>query len=157
MTALTRRLACLPLLLLMTAGAWAEPTVALSEAKINAGVGDTIVVDIVLNDFPTTEGGGVTLKYNPSVVRVVGVELNEAAWNFVTRSGVIDNDRGRVTDLLFSSFQGASGDVVVATITLETLRKGRSRLKLFGSKLNPFAGGGQRLDVRFKRSGVRVR
>lgn len=157
MNRIARNLLWASLLLMAATETWAAPTVALSEKKIRAGIGETISVDIVMTDFPTTEGGGLTLKFNPSVVRVVSIEINGTAWNFATRDGVIDNENGRVKDLLFSSFSGVSGDAVVATVTLETLRRGRSRLKLVESSLNPFASGGTPLDVALKKSIVRVR
>ena len=58
---------------------------------------------------------------------------------------------------MFSSFGGVSGDAVIATVTLETIALGRSRLKIVESKKNPFAGGGQPLDVSFIKSVVKVK
>ena len=151
------KMAWLCLLTTFATAALAEPTVGFSASRIKAGVGETITIQIVMSDFPTTEGGGLTLRFNPSVVRVVDVEIDSATWNFVTRDGVIDNDKGRVKDLLFSSFSGVAGDAVVATVTLETLGRGRSRLKLVESGLNPFGSGGNSLDVAIIKSVVSVR
>jgi len=137
--------------------AWAEPTVSFSESKIVTGINETITVDIVMSDFPTTEGGGLTIKYNSDVLQIVDVELNDAAWNFASQEGKLKNDKGRLRHLLFSSFSGISGDAVIATVTLEAIAEGRSRLKLVQSKKNPFASGGQPLDVSFNKSVVRVK
>lgn len=157
MAVFMKKLIWLSLFCLLAGNAWAEPTVGLSEEKIKASVGEAIAVDIVMTGFPTTEGGGVTLEFNPDVIRIISVQLNEVAWNFVRREGVVDNEAGQVKDLLFSSFSGVSGAAVIATVTLEGLKKGRSQLKLVESSLNPFASGGQSLDVTFRKSVVRVR
>jgi hypothetical protein len=143
--------------LLASLGLQAAPTVGFNEAKVTAGLGDTITLDIVMADFPRTEGGGLTLKFNPKVIQVTGVELNDDLWSFATRSGSVNNVKGEVTDLLFSSFAGVSGTAVIATVTVETVDKGRSRLKLIESQLNPFASDGQLLDVILEKSVVRVR
>ena len=147
------------MLLLVGAGvtAGAAPTVGFSESKIRSAAGQTITVDIVMTGFPTTEGGGLTLTFNPDVVQVIGVELNAAAWSFATRDGIVDNANGRISDLLFSSLAGVAGDALIATVTLETIATGRSRLKLVESQLNPFASGGELLDMTLTDSVIRVR
>jgi hypothetical protein len=144
------------LLLLASSGVQAVPTVGFNESTVKAGLGETITLDIVMADFPTTEGGGLTLEFNPKVIQVNGVELNDGLWSFATRSGAVDNDKGKVTDLLFSSFAGVSGTAVIATVTLEIVGKGRSQLTLIESQLNPFASDGRPLDVTLKKSVVRV-
>ena len=67
--------------LLASLGLQAAPTVGFNEAKVTAGLGDTITLDIVMADFPRTEGGGLTLKFNPKVIQVTGVELNDDLWS----------------------------------------------------------------------------
>lgn len=157
MTIRARQLTWAILLAAIAMDVWAGPTVGFSEAKIKARLGETVAVDIVMTGFPPTEGGGVTLAFDPAVVQVVGVQMNAADWTFATRDGVIDNDNGRVEDLLFSSYSGVSGDALVATVTLQAIGTGRSRLELVESGLNPFASGGARLTVDFGDAVIGVR
>jgi hypothetical protein len=143
--------------LLFAVAGQAEPTAGFSESRIKATVGEMISVDIILNGFPLTEGGGLTLNFNPDVVTVIDVDLNESTWSFGTRDGTIDNDKGRVSDMLFSSYRGISGDATVATVTLVTIASGRSKLKLVESSLNPFAAAGEPLTVALNKAEIRVR
>ena len=88
----------------------AEPTVEFSEASIQTRVGKTFDAEIVITGFPGTEGGGISLMFDPDLLRVLSVTLNSAVWNFVNQPGDIDNANGVISDLLFSSNYGVVGD-----------------------------------------------
>ena len=142
------RTCMLPLLLLGTAlTVQAEPAVGFSSDKIKVKAGETITVDIVMTGFPTTEGGGLTLTFDPQILRVVHVAPNSETWEFVAQDGITDNSSGNVSDILFSSYQGVTGNAAVATVTLSALKPGRSVLNLSESGLNPFASNGERLQI----------
>jgi hypothetical protein len=146
-----------PILLLgFTLTVQAGPTVGFSSDKIKARTGDTVTVDIVITDFPTTGGGGLTLSFNPKILQVMSVALNTGTWGFAGQDGIVDNSRGNVSDILFSSYNGVMGDATVATVTLSALKPGRSALTLSESGLNPFASSGQRLQVQMTAADVLV-
>jgi hypothetical protein len=115
------------------------------------GLHRTLAVNIVGRSFDKiTEGGGVSLQFNPLLVRVVSVTVDANTWEFFTQNGTINNTAGRVDDILFASFAGRSGDFPIATVNFETLALGTTQLSLTESALNPFASGGQPLPVTFQ-------
>ena len=44
----------------------AGPVVSINPQKTKAKVGSTVSVDIMAQDLPVSEGGGVTLRFDPS-------------------------------------------------------------------------------------------
>jgi len=126
----------------------AGPVLNINPQKTKAKVGSTVSVDIMAQDLPVSEGGGVTLRFDPSVVQVTGVSVNTAQWNFASSPGVIDNTKGEVSDIWVSSFSGVSGNAKIAT-NLQAIKRGKSPLRLQESALNPFASAGNRLSVSF--------
>jgi hypothetical protein len=142
---------------LLSGIAQAEPMVRLTPEKNDFVAGGTYTLQVVIEQFPRTEGGGLNLQFNPSVLNVVGVQVDNDAWGFVSRNGKIDNEAGRVTDVVFSSFPGISGNAVIAIIEIKAIKPGRSLLKLSESMLNPFAGDGEPIDVTLKNAQAKVR
>jgi hypothetical protein len=133
----------------------AAPTVSFSEPVVRAHAGEVFTVDVVMSDFPATEGGGLVLKFNPKKLQVTNVTVDNSVWQFVNNNG--DISRGNVSDILFSSFQGVTGDAKIATIEFRSLRRGKSKIRLKESSINPFASNGEVIDVEFKATKVRVR
>ncbi len=142
------------LLLLLGSAVQAEPLVSVSPAKSRVTVGETFSVDIIMTDFPSCQGGGLSLRYKPSVVKVTKVTVASGTWSFAGQDGVIDNERGRVSDILFSAFPGVTGNGVIATIELQAIGAGRTQLRLRESSLNPFASQGQPFVVTFGKGKV---
>ena len=70
-------------------------------------------------------------------------------WNFVIDPGMIDNAKGEVRDILFSSFDHPGGTSVIATLNLTAVREGNGDIRVSESTKNPFAGSGSRIRVRF--------
>ena len=145
------------LLCFVTEGTQADSVVGFNADHIKTTVGESFTVEIVMNGFPNTEGGGITLRFNPAVVQVTGVAVNEDAWSFVTRPGAIDNTAGAVTDILFSSYQGVSGSAMVATVTFEAIGKGKSSLDLEASSRSPFASAGDVVTVKYEKAKITSR
>ena len=114
--------------------------VAVNINSSNLSVGDTASVTIDLVNFPKTHGGGVNVFYNQKVVKVTGVQINPT-WGFVNRSGIIDNNRGQIKEILFSDFNGLEGNIPVATIQLVAIGEGASNIVVTESDVNPFADG----------------
>ena len=94
----------------------ADPVVGFSDERIKASIGEVVSVDIVMDDFPSTEGSGVCLHYTPAAIDIKGVAITEVAWDLVNRPGSIDNAEGQVMDILFSSYAGVSGEARTATL-----------------------------------------
>jgi len=155
---LFRRFALLVTAIFIWAGTvQAQPVVSFSKAKTTVTPGEIFSVDIVMSDFPVSQGGGLTLHYRSSVVQVTGVTVNNATWSFINQPGAIDNEKGKVKDIIFSAFPGVSGDGVIATVEFEAIKKGKTRLRLKESSKNPFANNGEPLAVELLNAVVRVK
>ncbi len=135
----------------------AAANVSFSEEKVKATVGSEFSLDIVMADFPTIEGGGVNLQFDSSVLEVTNVVINSDEWRFVNKTGDIDNSDGVVSDILFSSYQGVTGSASIATIQFKAIGKGHTKLKLKEAKSNPFASAGEKIEVSFDSTKVKVR
>lgn len=130
-----------------------KPTVALSTEQVNANVGDVFTVDITMKNFPVSEGGGVTIKFDASMLNASDVSIS-TGWNFVNKVGNIDNNAGVISDILFSSYQGVDGDNLIATITFSAIASGSSQIMLEGSAINPFASNGDKIAASFTNTNV---
>lgn len=145
------------LLFIFSALVNAESGVSLSKSAIKSKVGDTVSVDLLMSDFALTNGGGVELHYDPALVQVNSVVVDGTVWSFAKRDGDINNADGVVSDILFSSYQGVSGNAKIATIELEFIGKGKGKISLSESGSNPFASNGAQMAVTFASTKVHVR
>lgn len=131
---------------------WSAQTLAaevnLSVNNQDVKVGDRIEVTVDMSGFPLTHGGGINLGYNKDVLRAVGVQI-DPTWNFVNRNGVINNEDGSISNILFSHFNGVEGDLPVAVIQMEVIGAGAANLTATESPQNPFAGADGALPVSF--------
>ena len=119
-------------------GVHAAPGINIVADQAEYQVGDTVSVAISLSDSPDIHGGGLNVQYNPSVLQVQSVTIDNA-WAFSNRQGVINNASGNVTDILFANFNGIGGDVGVATIEMNVIGSGDSAFSISESSSNPFA------------------
>ena len=130
------------------------PYLALSSDEATVNEGESFTLDIEINDFPVSEGGAVTLRFNPAQIQVTTVSVDSNVWDFVNKDGQINNAEGTVSDILFSSYQGVSGDAKVATVEFRSIKNGTSEITLEESPVNPFASNGQKMVVSFKTTTV---
>ncbi len=133
------------------------PYVALSKSDINVYQGDTFTLDVLMSDFTsTTEGGGVSLQYDPALLQVTSVNVDNTVWDFKNKNGHINNVEGTVSDILFSNYRGVTGDARITTIEFKSIKKGSGTITLQESSANPFAGNGQIIAVSFETTTVAV-
>jgi hypothetical protein len=135
------------LLFVFSTLASADATVSFNDESIKSRIGNTFTLDVLMSDFPTTEGGGLVLNYDSALLQVNSVVVDSSVWGFVNRVGDTDNVRGQVSGILFSSFQGVTGDAKIATIEFQAINRGRGIIRLEKSVENPFASNGQNIDV----------
>lgn len=133
------------------------PTLKLSSEALEVAAGSTFTLDVELDAFPVTEGGGVNIGYSSEVLQVKDVLINSGTWGFVNQQGSIDNNAGTVSNILVSSYQDVAGEAVVATITFEAIAVGGSDITLSESTINPFASAGVAINPSFVSSHVIVR
>jgi len=134
----------------------AEPVVDFSPSRTKATVGETVLVDLVMQDFPVNQGGVFSMRFDPSVVQVNQVSVNTTDWNFFHRVSAIDNTNGVVSDIIFASYTGVGGDAVIATVEFKIIKKGRSKLKLVKSEIDSFFVDGENIaDIEYGRGVIR--
>ena len=135
---------------------YSKPTVAFTSQQVNASVGETFTLDISMSNFPVSEGGGVSVKFDASMLNVSDVSINASNLNFVNKVGSIDNNVGVISDILFSSYKGVSGDSQIATITFNAIGSGSSQVILQSSSVNPFSSDGKVVVTDFIYSNVQI-
>ena len=135
----------------------AGANVSFSEDAVKSRTGNTFTLDVLMTDFPTTEGGGLVLYFDPALLQVTGVTVDSSVWTFVNKDGDIDNAGGVVSSILFSSYRGITGDAKIATIEFQATHKGKGNITLEESSDNPFASYGQNINVTFTPAKVRIR
>jgi hypothetical protein len=109
-------------------------------------LGSSFTVDVIGTNFPVTEGGGFSLGFDASILQITSVSIDTAVWDFIANTGTLDNTAGTLTDVLVSSFAGASGNFSVATISFTAIGLGASGLALTESLANPWASGGDLIN-----------
>ena len=137
------------LLICVSAYAQAEPTVSVQLSSTTVNVGDVVTAEVWLNDFPQTQGGSFTVKFSKKVLKVESVTVDEQIWNMASNPGVVKAKKGKIKNVAFASFPGLSGNVLAATIEFSVIGKGKGKVKLLPSGANPFAGGGELIDVSY--------
>lgn len=142
-------------LVLWNAGVQAA-TVTFNPVNPTVSLGSNFSMDIVGLGFPVTEGGGVNLLYNPSVVNVLNVSINGAVWNFVNSPGTINNIAGSLSSLYVSAWSAGPGNLTIASIGFQAVGTGISNLLLSEYSLNPWASGGNQINPTFVNGSVTV-
>lgn len=144
-------------LMLLALSANAEPLITFGNKVVKVSPGESFEVEVTAKDLPVTEGGGISLSFDPTVIQATEVRVDTKAWDFASRNGEIDNKEGKISNILFANFKGVSGDTKIATIKFKAVKKGDSDLKLLGIEKMPFASEGKKLAVKFKGAKVKVK
>ncbi|HHJ36596.1 MAG TPA: hypothetical protein ENJ87_12605 [Gammaproteobacteria bacterium] len=126
------------LVFLFSSAVQAAPTVNIFPNQPSYQVGDAVILAVSLSDAPRIHGGGISLHFNPNVLRAMSVVIDKT-WGFATRPGVINNTEGSVNDILFSSFNAVEGDLDVALIQLVVTGSGDAGFTVTESAKNPFS------------------
>ncbi|MBI5788704.1 MAG: PEP-CTERM sorting domain-containing protein [Candidatus Schekmanbacteria bacterium] len=143
--------------LLLATAAEAAPTVTFDPMAATIDIGAIIDVSIKGLGFDTAiDGGGLNLKFNPSVLQVNNVVFNTTVWEFDTGYDKLDNSSGNLNDLYFLSWKSASGEFPIATVNMTAVGKGKSLLELNLSEYNPFASMGEIVPVSMDTASVNV-
>lgn len=131
------------------------PVVNSKISDADLSVGDNFQIQISANGLPESEGGGISLRFDPAVIAIDHVDL-DSSWEFASQAGAIDNATGKVSDILFTSFSGNSGSVLIATISANVVGAGTSDISIVESSVNPFSAGGSRFAVQFETATIQV-
>jgi len=140
------------ILVCVSAYSHAEPTATVQLSSTNVNVGDVVTGQVWLSDFPQTQGGSFTVKFPKKILKVESVTVDDQTWNIAANPGVVKvnkGKKGKIKNVAFASFPGPSGNVLAATIEFSVIGKGKGHIKLKPSGANPFAGGGELIDVSY--------
>lgn len=142
---------------LWTTGNVNAASVSFGASPADVSVSDVFTIDILGEGFSFSNGGGVNLFYDASILNVQSVSIDDTFWNFSTSTGTIDNVSGQVNDILMSAFPGLTvADFTVATIEFIAVGGGTSSLMLTESIINPWASSGSRDNPTLINSSVTV-
>jgi hypothetical protein len=124
-------------------------TVSISPLTSSATEGAIFSVDVIGTGFPTTQGGGFSMTFDPLVLEVTNVSIDDVVWDFVNSTGTIDNIAGTLVDVNVSAFPGvATGSFTVATVEFTAKAAGSSELGMSQSS-NPWASSGSAINPTF--------
>ncbi len=150
--------ALVSLLLSGTCHATALPTISFSPPFQAVTQGQTFSLDVVGNGFPATEGGGVDISFDASIVHVLGVTL-DPVWTFTLANsvGTIDNVAGTVSNISVGALPGVpTGSFTVATVEFQAMGLGSTMLSMTEPSNNPWGSGGSAIGVSFDPGTVSV-
>lgn len=146
------------LLTTLTGISFAETTVSFADKNIQTSFGESFGVDVVLSDSPATRGGGIIVRFDPTVLNLSDVAVDTSFWSFANKVfGLDDAANGRV-EIWFASWDLVSGAARIATLTFEPVNTGNTQLSMEGSEGNPFIDGSNSpLQVSYRKAIVHVR
>lgn len=119
-------------------------------------------VDLVGTGFTnSTDGGGVNISFDPSILQAISVIL-DPSWNANAATGTINNTAGTITGIEFGTFGTPAASFTIGTLTLapktaSVLGSSVLGVSLFTSTLTPcFALAGQCQTVAFDNGLVNI-
>lgn len=130
---------------------------------------ETVTLDVVASNFMDvspvdggrTDGGGINISFDPSIVQAVSFMLSNI-WDFPpgNSNGTIDNNAGTISDITFTAFstRPTTPGFTIGTLTLMTLeQRGTFGLELTESlAIGGFALDGERIEVDFVNGSIAV-
>jgi len=96
--------------------------------------------------FPETEGGGAEFTYDPDILAVTQVILDDSVWEMYTDAETIDNVNGVVEGITVATFRNPGADFSIAIIEFEAVGVGQAALTLSENPSNLWASGGSLIN-----------
>ena len=144
----------------IASAAAAAGSLVVSPSAAQAQTGDVVVVDIGGTGFTdNVVGGGFDLSFNPAVLSLSSVFIDNVEWEFLTHPGTIDNAAGTLTGVWFNAFAAPlpTGDFPIARLSFSAVAEGFSALNLAANASFPFVNDAVALiAVSFGSGGVAV-
>ncbi len=119
-------------------------TVYFDASNTSTSVGSSFSLDLKGRSFfIPTDKGGVNFTFDPRVLQVEGITVNNATWEVPASAAVIDNGAGRVTGLGVASATGHGPTFDLAEIVFKAVGSGSTGLTLSEDSANRFTRAGQ--------------
>lgn len=152
----------LAVLALLLGASWSAHanTISFSPSSLSVGLaGGNFTLDLVGTGFTeSTDGGAVSIAFDPAVVSIVSVSL-DPIWDAFTALGTIDNGAGTITGIEFATFATPAASFLVGTITFAPVGSGTTSLTITEfttGALGGFGVAGQFQTVTFESGSVSV-
>ena len=139
------------ILTLLFSGYLNAATITWDSTANNVNENDIFSLDVVgLGFVSNVDGGGVNLSFDPSVLSVLSVSIDDLVWDLGVgnSTGTIDNVGGTVNGIAVNAWSAVTGDFTVATIEFQVIGSigFGSSLALSEYALNPWASGGSAIN-----------
>jgi len=134
-------------------------TITWGSSTTNVNVNDTFTLNIIGSNFiSNVDGGGASFSYNPTVLNVQSISIDENTWDLGAgiRTGTVDNVLGNVDGISVNAWSAVTGDFSVASVTFVAIGAGTTDLTLSGWSMNPWASGGGLLNPDYLDASVTV-
>lgn len=140
---------------LLTAPVHAATVAFATSPTVNLGA--TFTLDLIGTGFAGgTDGGGVNVAFDASVLNVLSVSL-DPIWDVWADTGTIDNSGGSITGIDFSTFSSMPSDFTIGSIQFQAIGAGASGLSLTESfGIGGFALSGEPQTVSFLDGSISV-
>jgi hypothetical protein len=125
---------------LATAGA-ASAANDVSLTPANSSVLPGAVVELTLAGTGFADvmlGGGLHFSWNPDVLDLSSVTMDNATWEFARNGGLLDPASGTLNGMFFASFAGRSGDFGIATLRFVADKPGSTTVAMALFNDQPF-------------------
>lgn len=145
---------------ILFSGHLSAATITWDSPTTNVNTNDIFTVNVVGNNFlSNVNGGGVNILWDPTILNVLSISINETVWDFGgfgISTGTIDNQNGTVDGIMVNTLSNVIGSFDIASIQFQAVGLGTSTLALTEYVLNPWASGGSRINPDFVDASVSV-
>jgi len=135
-------------------------TISWNDIDYSTNLNNVFTLDITGSDFDmNVDGGGVNLSYDPSIVNVLSVSIDESVWDFGSEgvdTGSINNTVGTVNGITVNAWSEVTDDFVVASVDFIAVGSGVTDLTLNEFYFNPWASTGNSISPLFQAGEVTV-
>ena len=135
-------------------------TISWNDIDYSTNLNNVFTLDITGSDFDVNvDGGGVNLSYDPNIVNVLSVSIDESVWDFGSQgvdTGSINNTVGTVNGITVNAWSEVTDDFVVASVDFIAVGSGVTDLTLNEFYFNPWASTGNSINPFFQAGEVTV-
>ena len=132
-------------------------TISLSDANYSANINDIFTLDIIGQDFTSNvDGGGVNIIFDPAIINVLSVSIDNDFWDFMNMEGTINNTLGTVNGIMVNALSSTTDNFTIASIEFQAITGGTTNILLNDFSFNPWSSGGETISTSYVTGQVTV-
>ena len=132
-------------------------TISLSDRNYSANINDIFTLDIIGQDFTSNvDGGGVNIIFDPAIINVLSVSIDNDFWDFMNMEGTINNTLGTVNGIMVNALSSTTDNFTVASIEFQAITGGTTNILLNDFSFNPWSSGGETISTSYVTGQVTV-